>query len=49
MGDKRMAVLELSYVFCGLMAISRGLDLLSTWLVTPKMTLEAGRGRLPTG
>ena len=41
MGDKRMAVLELSYVFCGLMAISRGLDLLSTWLVTPKMTLEA--------
>ncbi|MBF0280698.1 MAG: hypothetical protein HQM13_23090 [SAR324 cluster bacterium] len=32
---------DLQSTFCALMAISRGLDMLSTWLVTPKMTLEA--------
>ncbi len=32
---------DLRFLFCLLMAISRGLDLLSTWLVTPKMTLES--------
>ncbi|MBF0287687.1 MAG: hypothetical protein HQM14_07695 [SAR324 cluster bacterium] len=31
----------LPHLFCMLMFISRGLDMLSTWLVTPKMTLEA--------
>lgn len=33
--------MNLVYGFCVLMAISRGLDLLSTWLVTPRLKLEA--------
>lgn len=36
-----MVSAELAHVFCLLMAISRGLDFFSTWLVTPKLTLEA--------
>lgn len=34
---------NLSWIFCILMAVARGLDLLSTWWVTPRLKLEANR------
>ncbi len=36
-----MSETMLPHIFCLLMLTSRGLDMLSTWLITPKMTLEA--------
>lgn len=32
---------DFSHLFCLLIGISRGLDLLSTWLITPTLSLEA--------
>ncbi len=36
-----MPEVHLSHLFCGLIVLSRGLDMFSTWLVTPKLKLEA--------